>query len=43
MEALSSGALAIKGDPSTVAQLFGVLDPPNDPMFEILTPGEGRA
>jgi len=42
LEALSSGALAILGDPSTVAQLFGVLDPPNDPMFEILTPGEGR-
>jgi alkyl sulfatase BDS1-like metallo-beta-lactamase superfamily hydrolase len=41
-EALGSGALRVEGDASCLVQLFGVLDPPNDPMFEILTPGVGR-
>ena len=41
-EALGSGALRVEGDVSCLVQLFGVLDPPNDPMFEILTPGVGR-
>ena len=30
------------GDVSCLVQLFGVLDPPNDPMFDVLTPGVGR-
>ena len=41
-EALGSGALRVEGDVSCLVQLFGVLDPPNDPMFEVLTPGVGR-
>ena len=41
-EALTSGALRIEGDAQCLAQLFATLDPPSDPMFEILTPGAGR-
>ena len=41
-EAVASGALRLEGDASCVVQLFGALDPPSDPMFEILTPGSGR-
>lgn len=41
-DALASGALGIDGDPSRVAALFGMLDPPSTLMFDILTPGEGR-
>ncbi len=41
-EALGSGALRVEGDASCLVQLFGVLDQPSDPMFEILTPGVGR-
>lgn len=41
-EAVASGALRFEGDVSCVVQLFGALDPPSDPMFEILTPGAGR-
>lgn len=41
-EALGSGALRIEGDASCLVQLFAALDPPSDPMFEILTPGAGR-
>lgn len=41
-EAVGSGALRFEGDASCLVQLFAVLDQPNDPMFEILTPGAGR-
>ncbi|MFI4998804.1 MAG: alkyl/aryl-sulfatase, partial [Reyranellales bacterium] len=41
-EALSAGTLAIEGDPSRFALLFGMLDQPGGMMFDILTPGEGR-
>lgn len=41
-EALMSGALKIEGDPSRLAALFGMFDPPSVMMFDILTPGEGR-
>ena len=41
-EALSSGALRIEGDPASLIHLFGVLDPPGELMFDILTPGLGR-
>jgi hypothetical protein len=34
--------LRIEGDASCLVQLFATLDPPSDPMFEILTPGAGR-
>lgn len=42
-DALSSGALKIAGDASRLAALFGMFDPPSALMFDILTPGEGRA
>ncbi|MFO1086169.1 MAG: alkyl sulfatase dimerization domain-containing protein [Reyranellaceae bacterium] len=42
-EALMSGALKIEGDLSRLAALFGMLDQQVRLMFDILTPGEGRA
>jgi alkyl sulfatase BDS1-like metallo-beta-lactamase superfamily hydrolase len=41
-EAVVSGALKIKGDPSKLALLFGMLDQPGGIMFDILTPGDRR-
>ena len=41
-DALASGAVRIDGDPSRVAALLAMLDPPSTMMFDILTPGEGR-
>ena len=41
-EALASGALKSDGDPSRLAALFGMLDPPSTLMFDVVTPGEGR-
>jgi alkyl sulfatase BDS1-like metallo-beta-lactamase superfamily hydrolase len=42
-EALMSGALKIEGDLSRFAALFGMVDQQMRMMFDILTPGEGRA
>ena len=42
-DAVASGALAIDGDSSKFALLFGLLEQPGGMMFDILTPGEGRA
>jgi alkyl sulfatase BDS1-like metallo-beta-lactamase superfamily hydrolase len=42
-DAIVSGALRIDGDPSRFASLFGMLDQPTGFMFDVLTPGEGRA
>jgi alkyl sulfatase BDS1-like metallo-beta-lactamase superfamily hydrolase len=42
-DAVQSGKLRIEGDPSRLAVLFSVIDrTPNQLMFDILTPGEGR-
>ncbi len=42
-DAMASGALRIEGDLSRFAALFGMLEQPAGFMFDILTPGEGRA
>jgi len=42
LEALQAGTLRIDGDPSRLAFLFAIFDPPGGLMFDILTPGEGR-
>jgi alkyl sulfatase BDS1-like metallo-beta-lactamase superfamily hydrolase len=41
-EAMTTGALAVEGNASKLALLFGLLDQPASMMFDILTPGEGR-
>ena len=41
-DARASGALKIEGDPSCLAALFAMFEPPAGLMFDILTPGEGR-
>ena len=42
-EAFASGTLQVEGDASRFALLFTLLDEPGGIMFDILTPGEGRA
>jgi alkyl sulfatase BDS1-like metallo-beta-lactamase superfamily hydrolase len=43
-QAMQAGKLTIEGDPSRLALLFTVVElAPNPLMFDILTPGEGRA
>jgi alkyl sulfatase BDS1-like metallo-beta-lactamase superfamily hydrolase len=42
-DAVSASALKVEGELGKLALLFGMLDPPPAMMFEILTPGEGRA
>jgi alkyl sulfatase BDS1-like metallo-beta-lactamase superfamily hydrolase len=42
-EAIMSGALKIEGDLSRFAALFGMIDQQMRMMFDILTPGDGRA
>ncbi|MBM3648872.1 MAG: MBL fold metallo-hydrolase, partial [Alphaproteobacteria bacterium] len=42
-EAIQAGKLRIEGDASRLVLLFGMLDQPSGLMFDILTPGEGRA
>jgi alkyl sulfatase BDS1-like metallo-beta-lactamase superfamily hydrolase len=41
-DAVTEGLIKIEGDPTRFAVLFAALDPPAYPMFDILTPGEGR-
>ena len=41
-DALASGALTIDGEVPRLAALFGMMEPPAGPMFDILTPGAGR-
>ncbi|MBM3644439.1 MAG: MBL fold metallo-hydrolase [Alphaproteobacteria bacterium] len=41
-EAVEQGLIRIDGDPSKLALLFSLLDPPGDLMFDIVTPGEDR-
>ncbi len=41
-EALALGGIRIEGDASRLATLFGLFDPPNSMMFDVLTPGAGR-
>jgi alkyl sulfatase BDS1-like metallo-beta-lactamase superfamily hydrolase len=41
-EALGTGALEVEGDASRFALLFGMLDQPSGPMFEVVRPGAGR-
>lgn len=41
-DALASGALTIDGEVPRLAALFGMMEPPDGPMFDILTPGAGR-
>ena len=41
-DARASGALKVEGDPSCLAALFAMFEPPAGLMFDILTPGEGR-
>src|SRR5262245_13966948 len=37
-QAVASGALKIEGDPSRLAVLFAMFDPPNSLMFNVMTP-----
>ena len=37
-QAVASGALKIEGDPSRLAVLFAMFDPPNSLMFNVITP-----
>jgi alkyl sulfatase BDS1-like metallo-beta-lactamase superfamily hydrolase len=41
-DALASGALTIDCEVPRLAALFGMMEPPAGPMFDILTPGAGR-
>ncbi|MBL0898037.1 MAG: MBL fold metallo-hydrolase [Reyranella sp.] len=41
-DVLASGALTIDGEVPRLAALFGMMEPPAGPMFDILTPGAGR-
>ncbi len=37
-DAVKQGDIKVKGDAQTLGQLFGVMSPPKDPMFNIVTP-----
>jgi alkyl sulfatase BDS1-like metallo-beta-lactamase superfamily hydrolase len=41
-DALAGGALVVDGDMARLAALFAMMDEPHGPMFDVMTPGEGR-